>query len=154
MPTMKAAERERRNAQVLQLWLSGASHRSIAAVVGLRSHRSVGNIVQRALGGSSDRRELLTDEAFAIWQERTERLFQGHWAAALDGDHRSAELCRKLLAQMALVYGLQQEVSVAGTRAEAVEVDPEPDPVDDEGLDVLARMRADRARAELARASG
>jgi len=106
----------------------------------------MGNIVARALDGSSARRELLTVEAFAVWQERSERLLRAHWGRALDGDHRSAELCRKLLGQFALVYGLHREVSLAGTRADAVEVDPEPDP-DEEGLDVLARMRADRARA-------
>ena len=71
----------------------------------------------------------------------------------MDGSHRSAELCRKILAQHVLVYGLAQEVSLAGTRADAVEVEPEPEP-DEEDLDVLARMRRDRARAELARASG
>jgi hypothetical protein len=63
MPTMKAAERERRNAQVLQLFLGGASHRTLARAVGLRSHRSVGNIVSAALGSTTDRRDLLTDEA-------------------------------------------------------------------------------------------
>jgi hypothetical protein len=114
----------------------------------------VGNIVQRALAGSLQRRELLTDEAFAVWQERTERLLRAHWGPALEGNHRSAELCRKILAQHVLVYGLAQEVSLAGTRADAVEVEPEPGPEDDEDLDVLARMRRDRASAELARASG
>lgn len=59
---------------------------------GLRSHRSVGNIVQAALGSTTDRRDLLTDEAFAVWQERTERLFQDHWAVALDGNYRSSEV--------------------------------------------------------------
>ena len=102
--------------------------------------------MQAALGSTTDRRELLTDEAFAVWQERSERLFRAHWGPALEGNHRSAELCRKILAQHVLVYGLAQEVSLAGTRAGAVEVDPEPDP-DEGGLDVLARMRADRARA-------
>jgi hypothetical protein len=111
MPTMKAAERDRRNAQVLQLFLGGASHRTIARAVGLRSHRSVGNIVQAALGSTTDRRELLTDEAFAVWQERSERLLRAHWGPALEGNHRSAELCRKILAQHVLVYGLAQEVA-------------------------------------------
>ena len=146
MPTMKAAERERRNAQVLQLFLGGASHRTIAKAVGLRSHRSVGNIVQAALGSTTDRRDLLTDEAFAVWQERSERLFCAHWGPALEGNYRSAELCRKILAQHVLVYGLAQEVSLAVTRADVVEIEREPD-LDDEGLDVLARMRRDRARA-------
>jgi hypothetical protein len=145
MPTMKAAERERRNAQVLQLFLGGASHRTIARAVGLRSHRSVGNIVAAALGSTTDRRELLSDEAFAVWQERSERLLRGHWGRALDGNYRSAELCRKILAHQALIYGLGQEVSVAGAQRDAVAVEPEPD--DDEDLDVLARLRRDRARA-------
>jgi hypothetical protein len=141
---MKAADRERRDAQVVHLFLGGASYRSIAAAVGLRSPQSVGNIVQRALGSSSLRRELLTDEAFAVWQERSERLFRAHWGPALEGNHRSAELCRKILAQHVLVYGLAQEVSLGGTQADVVEVEREPD-LDDEGLDVLARMRRDRA---------
>lgn len=151
---VKAADRERRDAQVVRLFLCGASYRSIAGAVGLRSPQSVGNIVVRALEGSSQRRELLTDEAFAVYQERSERLLRAHWGPALEGNHRSAELCRKILAQHVLVYGLAREVCLAGTRADAVEVDQEPDPADDEGLDVLARMRADRARAEAARASG
>jgi hypothetical protein len=60
-------------------------------------------------------------------------------------------LCLRLLAQHVTVYGLAaRDVPLAGTRADAVE----PEPADDEGLDVLARMRRDRARAEMARVSG
>lgn len=143
MPTMKAAERERRNAQVLQLFLGGASHRTIAKAVGLRSHRSVGNIVQAALGSTTDRRDPLTDEALAVWQERSERLFCAHWGRALEGNHRSAELCRKLLGQQAQVYGLAQEVALAArTPTGVVAVEPvEPE------MDELARLRAARAGA-------
>ncbi|MGD1257710.1 hypothetical protein ACKUT9_26175 [Mycobacterium seoulense] len=121
---MKAAERERRDAQVVRLFLAGTTYRSIAVAVGLRSPQSVGNIVARALEGSSQWRELLTDEAFAVWQERAERLLHAHWGAALDGNHRSAEVCRKILAQQVLVYGLGQEVSIAGAQPDAVEFDP------------------------------
>jgi hypothetical protein len=110
--------------------------------VGLRSHRSVGNIVQAALGSSSQRRELLTDEAFAVWQERTERLLRAHWGPALEGNYRSADLCRKLLGQQAQVYGLTQEVSFAvGTPTGVVEVEP-----DDPEMDELAELRAARVR--------
>ncbi|WP_141681158.1 hypothetical protein [Mycobacterium malmoense] len=143
---MKAVERERRNAQVLQLWLGGASHRGIARAVGLRSHRSVGNIVAAALGATTERRDLLAGEAFAVWQERTERLFRANRSAALDGNHRSGELCRKLLANMALVYGLHQRVRVAATQLDAVEPEPVPADTDEDGLDMLARMRRDHAR--------
>ena len=143
---MKAVDRERRNAQVVRLFLSGATYRSIANAVGLRSPQSVCNIVHQAMAGSSQRRDLLTDEALAVWQERSERLLCAHWGAALQGNHRSAEVCRKILARHVLVYGLAQKVSLAGTRTDAVEVELEPD-LDEEGLDVLARMRRDRARA-------
>ena len=141
---MKAVERERRNAQVLQLFLGGASHRVIARTVGLRSHRTVGNIISAALASAKDRRDLLTDESYAVWQERTEQLFCAHWHSALELDYKSAEICRKILAAQALVYGLTHNAdSVAGTRADAVEVEPEPD---DEGLNELERLRRNRAR--------
>jgi hypothetical protein len=140
---MKAADRERRDVQVARLFLGGASYRSIAGAVGLRSPQSVGNIVARALAGSSVRRELLTDEAFAVWQERSERLLCAHWGPALEGNHRSAELCRKILAQHVLVYDLTQEVSLAGgTPTGVVEVEP-----DEPDMDELMRLRAKRAGA-------
>lgn len=153
---MRAADRALRDAQVAGLFLAGGSYRSIARAVGVKSHHTVAAIVERSFAGpsSSARRELLTDEAFAVWQERTERLFRAHWTVALDGNHRSAEVCRKLLAHMAQVYGLHEQVSLADTRPDAVEVEPELESVDDEDLDVLAGMRRDRARAEVARASG
>ncbi len=138
-----AGDRARRDARVVRLFLAGLSYRDIGAVVGLRSPQSVGNIVQRELTDSAARRGLLSDEAFALWQERSERLFFAHWGRALDGNHRSAELCRKLLGQQAQVYGLAQVVALAaGGPTGAVEVEPlEPD------MDELARLRAKRAGA-------
>lgn len=135
----------------MRLFVAGATYTEIARVVGLRSSTSVANIVQREFSAPEQRRELLTDEAMAMWQERWERLWRAHWPRALDGDYRSAELCRKLLAQFALVYGLGQQVPVVGTKLDAVEVDQDDD---GDGMDVLSRLRADRARAEVARASG
>jgi len=128
---------------VVKLFLAAASYRDIAAVVGLRSPQSVGNIVARELSGSAPRRDLLTDEAFAVGQERSERLFEAHWARALEGNYRSAEVCRKILGHQATVYGVGCDGALpAGTRADAVE--PEPD---DGELDELAKLRAARAQA-------
>lgn len=137
---MKAADRKRRDAQVVQLFLDGLSYREIGAAAGLRSPQSVGNIVQRELKASAARRGLLVDECFAVWQERTEQLFHAHWDRALEGDHRSAELCCKLLAQQARVYGLEAQVGFLPTAAQAVEGEQGP-------LDELARLRAARAGA-------
>lgn len=149
LDSVKAADRERRNAQVLQLHLSGATYRAIADTVGLRSPQSVRNIVARGLAGSALRRELLASEAFAVWLERQERLWRTNWGRALDGDYRAAELCRKLLAQWATVFGLGQEVCAPATKLDAVEPpEPEPEPeTGKDGLDMLARMRRDHARA-------
>ncbi|AGP64940.1 hypothetical protein OEM_34050 [Mycobacterium intracellulare subsp. yongonense 05-1390] len=69
----------------------------------------------------------------------------------MEGIHRSAELCHKLFAQQALVYGLGQQVPAVGTKLDAMEVDQDDD---GDGMDVLACMRADRVRADVARASG
>jgi hypothetical protein len=127
------------------LFLVELSFWDVAVVVGLRSPTSVGNIVQREFGApdSAARRGLLTDEAFAVWQERSERLLRAHWGRALDGNYRSAELCRKLLGQQAQVYGLTQQVALAaGAPTGVAEVEPvEPD------IDELARLRTARATA-------
>lgn len=98
--------------------------------------------MHRELKASAARRGLLVDECFAVWQERTERLFHAHWDRALEGDHRSAEVCRKLLAQQARVYGLDAEVGglSAPTPTQAVEGEQAP-------MDELARLRAKRAGA-------
>jgi hypothetical protein len=136
-------EREQRDQRVMGLFLDGASYREIGAAVGLRSVSGVHRIVQRELASSARRRGLLSDEAFAVWQERSESLLQAHWGLALKGDHRSAEICRKILAQQAGVYGIGAESLKlpAGTRADAVEPDR-----DDDGQDELARLRAARAK--------
>lgn len=139
---MKAAERADRNAKVLQLFLGGASYEDIAPEVGL-SASQVSRVVQREFAAAAKRRGLLTDEAFAIWQERSEALFHAHWGRALDGDHRSAEICRKILAQQARLYGLADSIPLPAPSA------AHDDPVDDESQDELARLRAQRGGAAM-----
>lgn len=143
---MKAAERAARDADVLRLFMAGASYRTIARAVNLRSHSQVHEIVQRELTASAQRRALLSDEALAVHTERTERLFQAHWKRALDGDHRSAELCRRMLADNAKLNQLYPDATgplPAPTPTAGGDVDDE-----DEGpQDELARMRAARTGA-------
>lgn len=117
---MKAAEREERNARILQLFVGGATYRQILVTLradaaerdrpkgwALSSTGAVHSIVQQELAASAARRTLLTDEALALQQERTERLFAAHWPKALQGDHRSAEICRRILSQQGRMYGLE-----------------------------------------------
>jgi hypothetical protein len=143
---MKAAQRERRDAQVLQLFLAGASYRAIAEAVGLGSKSTVGRIVERVMGSGVERRELLTDEAHAMWLERFERLWRANWPKALDGDRYAATECRRLLGQWISVFGLSRPVTLADTGR--LEVDGVESLLPDDGghpMDELARLRFNRA---------
>lgn len=135
------AERERRDDAVMKLFLAGLSYREIGAAVGLRSVSGVHRIVKRELAAGASRRDLLTDETFAIWQERTESLLRAHWERAIGGDHRSAELCRKLLAQQARIYNVGVDATPLPAPTAAA---PAADDLDDEQPDELARLRAAR----------
>lgn len=101
---MNAAGRAERDASVLRLFMAGATYAQIAAAVKM-TQRRVDQIVKRELSNAAQRRTLLSDEALAIHTERTERLFQAHWGKALNGDHRSADICRKLLVDNARLSG-------------------------------------------------
>ncbi len=144
---MNQAERNKRNAQMLQLFIAGATYADIARAVGLKSEGTVHDVVQRELAFAAKRRGLLTDEAFAILQERTERLFRAHWVKALEGDHKSAEICRKILAQLARWHHID-DVMLPNNGMGVVDSDGETDPLNEqEPLDELARLRALRAGA-------
>jgi hypothetical protein len=123
-------EREERDQRILQLFLAGATYRQIAAAVDLSSTQSVHEIVRRELSEAGRRRSVLLEEAKSIYQERSEALFKAHWGAALRGDHKSAEICRRLLDQQARLFGIAA---------------PEPE-VEDEP-DELAKLRSRRPSA-------
>jgi hypothetical protein len=138
---LSRSEREQRDERVLRLFLAGETYRQIGQSVGLRSVSGVHRIVQREMAEGAARREVLTDDALALWQERTEGLLRAHWERATRADspdHRSAEMVRKLLGQQAKVYGLGADVPL-----------PAPTPTlhgDDDGQDDdLSRLRARRS---------
>jgi Homeodomain-like domain len=146
MATMKAAERELRDARVMQMFYAGASYREIAEAVGLRSKSTVGQIVQRALVATGDRRELLSDEARSVWLERFEQLWGATWPQALEGDRYAATECRRLLGQWASVFGLSKKVTFADAgRLEVVDLDPPERDEDLADMDELTRLRYERA---------
>jgi hypothetical protein len=144
MATMKRAERERRDAQVLQLFLAGESYRSIAETVGLGSKSTVGQIVERELGSTGDKRELLSDEARSVWLERLEQVWRANWSKASKGDRDAITECRRLLGQWVSVFGLSRPVTLADTGRLEVDAEPERDD-DNDPMDELARLRFNRA---------
>jgi hypothetical protein len=140
---VNAAEREDRDADILRLFVAGSSYRQIARAVQV-SLTTVHRVVQKQLAAGSKRRELLSDQALDVYTERTERLFQAHWSKALNGDHRSAELCRRILAQQARLHGLEADLAPlpAPTPTAGDTGDGEEEPQDE-----LAKLRAARTGA-------
>lgn len=138
-------QRQQRDHEALRLFLAGETYRQIGATIGLRSASGVHRIVQRELAAAAGRRGLLTDEAFAIHQERLERLLCAHWELALDASnpnsHRSALICQRILAQQSRIYGLAESM----TLPPPTQTGPEHDDDDIGGtVDELARLRAAR----------
>lgn len=146
MATMKASDRQRRDAQVMQLFYAGASYRAIAEAVGLRSKSTVGQIVERQLGEAAEQRELVSGESRTVWLERHERIWRANYAAAVAGDRYAISEARRLLAQFATMHGLARPVTLADTGRLEVDVDDDgQDDTQPDSMDELARLRYNRA---------
>jgi hypothetical protein len=144
---MNAAERSERNQKALALFIGGATYIQIAAACNLRTASAAHKIVEKELREASQRRLLLSDAALEIHQERQERLLLAHWPAATrakEPDHRSAEICRRILAQQARFYGLDGEAGPALPAPTATA--PPPGDGEDEDNE-LAQFRARRGSA-------
>lgn len=122
-----------RDAKVLQLFVAGASYRQIAAAVGVASAEVVHEIVRREIEQTAARREVLAESASAVFVERSEALFRAHWGPALRGDHKSAEICRRILEQQGRMFAAEPQAPSG-----------EPDTVEDSTFDELARRRTGR----------
>lgn len=143
---MKAAERAQRDQRILQLWIAGGTYPRIAKMVGLTAQR-VEQIVKAALAAGASRRALLSEEALAVHQERTERLFGAHWQLALKGDHRSAELCRRMLAENARLHGLYADAAPLPAPTTVPLTSDDVTGQDEEPADELSQLRARRGSA-------
>ena len=120
------------DARVLQLFLGGVPYPAIAQALGL-DEGAVHVAVIAQLKGSAERREVLDRNQHAVAQERTEALFRSHWGAALRGDHKSAELCRRIL----------ERQSSAGS----------PVRIEGDAVDEIAARRASRRASTTSRAA-
>lgn len=73
------------------------------------------------------------NEVVTEYRTRLEALIDAYWADAVSGEHKSAELCRKLLQQHAGLFGIGGSGSVIAAASA------------DEGDDELAKLRARRS---------
>jgi hypothetical protein len=148
LDSVKAAERAKRDAQIMKLFYAGASYRQISEAVGLRSPQSIANVVQREMAAGGDQREFMADESRAVWVERWQQLWRANYPAAMAGDHRALAECRRLQGQWATMFGLSRMPPLAGA-----DIDVDEDQDDDDAaavapMDELARLRAARAGVE------
>lgn len=92
--------------KALQLFLAGVTYAQIAETLNVPLAQ-VDELVAAEFAVTQQRRKALIEEASAVHQERTEALFRAHWGPALRGDHKSAEICRRILDRQGaqLFYG-------------------------------------------------
>ncbi|QBP29665.1 RNaseE [Mycobacterium phage Typha] len=140
---MNRVERARRDAKVLRLHIAGATYRQIAEACDI----SVGmadKIVKRELAKAAARRDLLGDQALAMFLERSESLFKANYPKAMKGDYKAAVICDRIMARQARLFGVVDGHGIGGAGNE----DPEPpdteDDPEDDGDDELAKWRSRR----------
>ena len=128
-PKLTPEQRELRNAQILQLFISGKSENEIAAAVD--TDRSLINkLIKEQLNKTADHRKLLNNEALSVYVTRLETLIQAAWEKVEQGDLKAIEVARRLLEQQAKLYGLQG----SATRVSISTHNPNP-PLSDQQLE-------------------
>lgn len=138
---MTRDERVDRDLTIYRLHLAGVSYRSIAKRVGLTS-AGVHKIVRRELDRAAEVRDDLVPEAEIEHLERMKQLYAVYAPKAQAGDLKAAEYCRRLLADMARIKGLNQ--SVAERLPAARDDDLDPARGDDQPLNDLEAWRLKR----------
>lgn len=139
-PTPTRAERAKRDARVLQMYIAGATYRDIGERLGM-SHTNVDKVIRREMAKAAKRRDLLADQALATFVERTEAIFKAHFPNALRGDYKASVICDRILARQARLYGLTEGAG-AGTSM---------GPDDDEDTEPPLRGDGDEAKEDVTR---
>lgn len=96
MVAAKTPDNRDRDERIMQLFIAAGGYGQIAKAVGV-DEDTVHEVVCEKLAATDKRRHVLTEYRYAINLERTEALLKAHLPAAMRGDHRSGELCRRIL---------------------------------------------------------
>ncbi|VBA47922.1 hypothetical protein [Mycobacterium attenuatum] len=136
---LDAAARQARDELALRLFLGGLPYREIGKHVDL-SVGGVHKVVSRMLQRHAPRRELLLDEAVAIYLERLESLWAATYPRAVKGDVRAVEACRRLLDQLGRAQGLYGSAASAPLVRDDVPL-PEDDGEPDDELEAWRKRR-------------
>jgi hypothetical protein len=98
-----------RDEKILRLFISGCSEGEISRWVDLTAQR-VHQIIRAGLKRSARHHRLLDDEALAVYIARLETLVRAVWPKVMAGDLRAVEVARRVLAQQARLYRLEERV--------------------------------------------
>lgn len=141
-------ERERRNHKIYALFLAGHSEREIGKAVNLTGQR-VHQIIRNELKNDARHRQLVTDEALALYSQRLDFLLRATWPKVVQQDLKAIETARRVLEQIGRLYDIEEERIGALPPANQL-LDDANDPRDE-----LAKYRTRHARgAELSAAVG
>lgn len=140
MPRASSKEqRDRRNALILRLFLTGNSARQIATHPDIRlSHVAVSKIIRAELDESVKHVQLLSKEALTMHVQRMELLIRAVMPKALNAEYpqqmKAAETARRLLADQARFYGIDTVEAVPQNPGQPID----PDEKDDNAPSVTA----------------
>jgi hypothetical protein len=103
-------QRAKRDATIMRLFIAGVSENEIAAHHSVGLHQSVVHrIIKKEIQDAAEHRELLSDQALAIYVDRLEALLRAAWPKALSGDAKGIEVARRLMEMYGRLYGLEDE---------------------------------------------
>lgn len=110
-PQLPKAERERRDAAIFNMFLSGATEREIAAARGVNLHHTrVHRIIVQQMEIAAERFGLISEKALIVYSERLELLLKAIWPSAVkDKDPKAIEVARRLLDQQSRFYQISDE---------------------------------------------
>ena len=102
-----------RQYRALDMKLAGGTERSIAQALGV-SNVQVHKDIRRVLGELEDSYSPKANKLRTLTMARYERLLLAHWGAALNGDHKSTEICLSILTGQRAISGLDAPTEITG----------------------------------------
>jgi hypothetical protein len=101
-------ERERRNHKIYALFIAGNSEREIGRAVDLTGQR-VHQILRNELKNEGRHRQLVADEALALYSQRLDFLLKATWPKVVQQDLKAIETARRVLEQIGRLYDIEEE---------------------------------------------
>lgn len=110
-----SATRAEKKRRILEMALAGIPLKQIADTLGYRNTATVADILRRLVDQSMSIDAGALEELRKTELSRLDRLQQAHWMNALRGDHRSTDMCLKIIDRRSRLLGLDAPQRVEAT---------------------------------------